>query len=236
MLPVRKDGRPLRIGHRGAAALAPENTLAALAAAIDAGADAVEFDVLAARGGLLLAHSADEMPADAATLDEALAFLAGSEVGLHVDVKGEGSEAAIAEALRRHGLLERAFVSSVSARCLRAFAAAAPGLPRALTYPEDRFGVSRLPGAAPVVSLALAAGRRLLPLRLAHLLRGAQANVASLNERVVTAAVVARCRSLGVPIVVWTVDDPERIRELAALGVDAIVADDPRLLAATIPT
>ncbi len=120
--------------------------------------------------------------------------------------------------LGRHGV----------ARGRRALATASVNTPGA--------GVSRLPGAAPVVSLALAAGRRLLPLRLAHLLRGAQANVASLNERVVTAAVVARCRSLGVPIVVWTVDDPERIRELAALGVDAIVADDPRLLAATIPT
>lgn len=234
MLPVRKDGRPLRIGHRGAAALAPENTLAALAAAIEAGVDAVEFDVLAARGGLLLAHSADEIPAGAATLDDALAFLAGSEVGLHVDVKGEGSEAAIVEALRRHGLLERAFVSSVRARSLRAFAAAAPELPRALTYPEDRFGVSRLPGASPVVSLGLAAARRLLPLRLARLLRRAQANVASLNEQVVTAAVVARCRALGVPIVAWTVDDSVRVAELVALGVDAVVADDPRLLAATI--
>ena len=43
----RAGGRPLVIGHRGAAAVAPENTLAALAAAVAAGVDLVEFDVVA---------------------------------------------------------------------------------------------------------------------------------------------------------------------------------------------
>ena len=40
---LRRDGHPLRIGHRGAAALAPENTLAAFEAAIEAGVDGVEL-------------------------------------------------------------------------------------------------------------------------------------------------------------------------------------------------
>ena len=54
----RRDGRPWRIGHRGAAALAPENTLPALERAIAAGVDVIEFDVLAlADGALVLAHS-----------------------------------------------------------------------------------------------------------------------------------------------------------------------------------
>jgi hypothetical protein len=68
----RGDGRPLVIGHRGAAALAPENTLEALEAAIDAGADAVEFDV---GTGLLLGHSDLERSERPAHLDDALAFL-----------------------------------------------------------------------------------------------------------------------------------------------------------------
>ena len=55
----RRDGRPLRIGHRGAAALAPENTLASFRAAIEAGVDLIEFDVMAGRDGeLVVAHSA----------------------------------------------------------------------------------------------------------------------------------------------------------------------------------
>ena len=45
----RRDGRPLRIGHRGAAALAPENTLRSFRAAVEAGVDLIEFDVIALR-------------------------------------------------------------------------------------------------------------------------------------------------------------------------------------------
>ena len=43
----RLDGRALRVGHRGAPALVPENTLRSFAAALDHGMDMVEFDVLA---------------------------------------------------------------------------------------------------------------------------------------------------------------------------------------------
>lgn len=52
--------RPLNIGHRGARALAPENTLAGLRAGIQAGADGVEFDVQRTRDGhLVLFHDDD---------------------------------------------------------------------------------------------------------------------------------------------------------------------------------
>ena len=67
----RGDGRPLVVGHRGAAALAPENTIEALAAAVEAGADAVEFDV---GTGLLLGHSDGERAERPAHLDDALAL------------------------------------------------------------------------------------------------------------------------------------------------------------------
>ena len=69
----RRDGPPLVIGHRGAAAVAPENTLAALQAAVDAGAHLVEFDIAP---DLQLAHSRREVPEDSLSLDDALEFLA----------------------------------------------------------------------------------------------------------------------------------------------------------------
>ena len=43
---ARREGRLIRIGHRGAAALAPENTLRSFRAAVEAGVDLIEFDVL----------------------------------------------------------------------------------------------------------------------------------------------------------------------------------------------
>jgi glycerophosphoryl diester phosphodiesterase len=43
-------------GHRGARALRPENTLPAFEAAIDAGADTIELDVLATKEGELVIH------------------------------------------------------------------------------------------------------------------------------------------------------------------------------------
>src|SRR5262245_9855408 len=65
------ERRILRIGHKGAAALAPENTLESLAKAIEFGVDMVEFDVVdRPDGALVLAHSHDEIEPDAATLDE----------------------------------------------------------------------------------------------------------------------------------------------------------------------
>ena len=107
---LRGEGALLRVGHRGAAALAPENTLRAFEAALALGVDAIEFDVLdLADGPLVLAHSNDlaevshgaaagtvrersldelrEVAPELPTLDEALAFLAAHDVGLHVDLK-----------------------------------------------------------------------------------------------------------------------------------------------------
>jgi len=48
--------KPLIIGHRGAAGLAPENTLAAFAKACGIGVDAIELDVLVSADGELVVH------------------------------------------------------------------------------------------------------------------------------------------------------------------------------------
>jgi glycerophosphoryl diester phosphodiesterase len=110
----------LRIGHRGAAALAPENTIQSLRLAQELGCDLVELDVLVVEETLVLAHSAAELPSERATLDEALAVLAPAGTGIQVDLKTPGVEAAVADALRRHGVLDRALVSSFHPGSLRA--------------------------------------------------------------------------------------------------------------------
>jgi glycerophosphoryl diester phosphodiesterase len=231
---LRRDGRPLAIGHRGAPRLAPENTLASLQAAVAVGVDVVEFDVLERGEELVLAHSPRETPRGLLSLEGALEWLRAAGCGIHVDVKGIGFEERIVEALERHGLSERAFVSTSRPPSLRRFAELAPGLPRALSYPEDRLGVTRTPLAAPFVAGGLAALRRTLPARIGGMLGRARATVASLHHSLLTRATVARCHALGVPVVAWTVDEPDRVEQLVALGVDAIVSNDPAMLLATL--
>jgi glycerophosphoryl diester phosphodiesterase len=225
----RRDGRLLRIGHRGAAALAAENTIEALALALELGFDLVELDVLELEGALVLAHSELEIPAELATLDEALDFLAGRACGIQLDLKALDTEPQIAEALRRHDLLDRSVVSSFRPASLRALHRLEPGLRLGLTYPEDRYGVGRRRLLAPLVGPALAAMRTALAIRIGTMLAASKASAAMLHWQVVSRGVVERCHALGAPVLAWTVDSAERVRRLDALGVDGVIADDPRI-------
>jgi glycerophosphoryl diester phosphodiesterase len=230
VIELHRSGRPLLIGHRGAAALARENTLEAIEAAAGVGVDAVELDVLPGRnGGVVVAHG-PELPPDAPSLPEALALVAELELMVQIDVKTRGVEADVVRGLHEAGLEERGFVSSFSLPSLGRFAELAPQLPRALTYPEDRYGVSGSPFLQPLVGPGLAAMRRALPRRLPRWLRAAGAVGATLNWGVVTDEVVEICHRLGVAVLVWTVNDAGLAKTLVESGVDAIITDDPRIV------
>src|SRR5579884_11127 len=105
-----------RIGHGGASALAPANTLASFDAALQVGVDMVEFDVRAHRGELVLAHTVfDARWRRVLRLHEALSYLSGPRFGdleLNVDVKHGGFERTLLNELRARRLLERTLLSS----------------------------------------------------------------------------------------------------------------------------
>jgi glycerophosphoryl diester phosphodiesterase len=226
----RRDGRMLRIGHRGAAALAPENTIESLRLALELGCDLVEFDVHEVEGALVLVHDRPAGPAsELPTLDEALSFLADTDAGAHLDLKAIGSEQAVSEALRRHGLVERTVVSSFRPETLRALAGVEPGVRLGLTYPEDRRGLAQRRAVAPLVRPALAAMGAVLPARIPRLLAGAGASAAMLHFAVVSKAAVERCHALGAPVLVWTVDEHARVARLDSMGVDGVITNDPRI-------
>jgi glycerophosphoryl diester phosphodiesterase len=227
----RADGRPLVIGHRGAAAVAPENTLAALEAAVAARVDLVEFDI---SPGLRLGHSLDEMPVEEISLDHALSFLAQHGLGVHLDVKLPGYELEVLEAVRRHGFEERAIVSTAFASTARRFAVLAPELSRAIGYPRDRLGVSNLHWPRPAQRLGAAALRQVMPARVPVLLRWAQANTLSLHHTLCSRAAVATAHRMGAPVLAWTVNDPDGVRRVTTAGVDGIVSDDPEMTLATL--
>lgn len=230
---LRGAGRPLVIGHRGAAAVAPENTLASLEAAIAAGVDIVEFDIAP---GLRLGHSLHELPADELSLDQALAFLAGQGADVHLDVKLPGYEREVLDAVRDHRLEERALVSTAFAATSRRVARLAPELPLAIGYPRDRYGVSRVRWPGSLTRAGAASLRRAMPLRIPVLLRWTSANALSLHHALCSRAAVATAHRLGAPVLAWTANEPDVVRRLAAAGVDGIVSDDPQVVLDTLAT
>jgi glycerophosphoryl diester phosphodiesterase len=249
----------LRIGHRGAPALAAENTLRSFRAAVETGVDLIEFDVLALRRGpIVIAHSdhLDEVSHGAAsgrvrelslealrgvapelpTLDEALAFFVDEApgVGLHVDLKLKSRLDELGAAVVRHGLESRTVVSGVHVASLRAVARAAPGIRVGITYPEDRLSISRKPYLWPIVSLGLTSMRASVPLRLPRLARRAGAGAVMLQHRLVTEASVRSAHRAGLPVLTWTVDDPADLMRVVAAGVDGVITNDPRIFVATL--
>ncbi|HYA08677.1 MAG TPA: glycerophosphodiester phosphodiesterase [Gaiellaceae bacterium] len=227
---LRGERDVVRVGHRGAAALAPENSLAAVEAAAALGVDAVELDVMGRPDGeLVLAHG-PELPPDSPRLDDALALAAAHGLAVQLDVKLPGLESGIVASLHRHDLFARSFVSSFSPAVLGAFAEVAPELPRSFTYPEDRLRVSERRLLRPLLAPGLGVLRALLPRRLPQWLRTVDASAATLNTGVVTAAAVTVCHRLGAAVYVWTVNEPALVRTLLETGVDGIITDDPRVL------
>jgi len=225
----RREGRMLRVGHRGAAALAPENTIASLALALELECDLVEVDVLELDGALVLAHSHAEVPAELATLDDALAFLAPGGCGIQLDLKARGAEHALIDAVHKWGVVERTVVSSFRPASLRTLHALEPELRLGLTYPEDRFGVSGRRMLAPFVGATVKAMRAALPRRIAWILGAAEATAAMLHWQVVSKPVVERCHTAGVAVLAWTLESRQQVRSLDELGVDGVIADDPRI-------
>lgn len=227
---LRGDGALLRVGHRGAAALAPENTLRSFEAALACGVDAIEFDVVNRDAGpLVLGHSLAEVGPDAPALDDALELLAGHDVAAHVDLKLTTRLDEVAAALARRGLTERAVVSSFHLPSLKAIATHAPSLPLGFTYPEDRYGVSRRRALQPVIRLGTLALRRALVARIPAMIERAGAAALMLHHAVVSAPAVRRAHGAGAAVWAWTVDDPIELARLDAAGVDAVITNDPRL-------
>jgi glycerophosphoryl diester phosphodiesterase len=235
---LHSQGRPLVIGHRGAARVAPENSLEGLAAAVAAGADAVEFDVERRVDGsaLVLGHPGVASVAATPGLDDALAYLETQTIGVHIDLKLLGAERELAASVRAHGLGMRTVVSSTWARSLRRLAAEAPELTRAISYPRDRYGAAGIPWPRPLVRASAAALRAAMGLRTPLLLAAAAGEALSLHHALVSSAVVRLAHRRGAAVIAWTVNDPGRVEELARARVDAIVSDDPGMAVAVLAT
>ena len=229
---LRGNGPLLRIGHRGAAALAPANTVAAVEEALALGVDMVEIDVLGRPDrSLVLGHSHRELEVEPATLEDVFAFLSeqSPETGLLADVKGGGFERELVDALRRHDLVGKAVVATNKLGTLQTLRRLEPGLARSRTYPPGRLYLGKRRTFVPIVGPLRLGMRLLFPSRVEALVGEAEASATTLDHRLVTRAAVERCHSLGVAVLVWTVNDRAKLRKLDLLGVDGVITDDPRI-------
>jgi glycerophosphoryl diester phosphodiesterase len=224
-----------RVGHKGADLIAPGNTLASFDAALAAGVDMVEFDVLPEdrhaplEGELRLAHDYSHDLGRAPTLEQCLAHLAALPVELDVDLKLPGYEARVLDALRVFGLVERTLVSSQYMRSLVVLRELEPSLRLGWSVPRVRRDYTqswlyRLPAYSALVYMR----RRLPGLARGHLEAG-RCDAIMAHWRLVSDGLLAAVRETGGELYVWTVDDARRIRRLAALGVTGVITNDPRL-------
>lgn len=225
--------RPLIIGHRGASAYAPENTLAAFGLAADQGADGIELDVqLSADGRLVIIHdfnvarmtggvgrvselTVQELQAfDAGagqvipTLDELFAML-GPRVLYDIEVKyfgwrDKGVETAVADRIAAYHLENRVLVSSFNPLAVR----------RARRC---------LPRTTPVALI-----RRAGWLKYGYLLADGEADHP--HYSLVDEKYMVWARKRGYRVNVWMVNDPAEAKRLARLGVDGIISNKPDVI------
>jgi glycerophosphoryl diester phosphodiesterase len=243
--PFLDEGGPvLAFAHRGGARHPElsglENTLAAFAHAVDLGYRYLETDVHVTRDGVLVAfhdallervtdgagrlvgldaHELAEVLVGGREPVPTLASLVATytDVRLNLDLKAGAAVAPLAAFVREHGLEDRVLVGSFSGRRLRRF--------RRLAGP--RVATSASPGeVAAYVALPARLARRLtrhgpVALQVPH--RRGPLVVAS-------ARLVRRAHAVGLPVHVWTVDDPEEMALLVDRGVDGLMTDRTDIL------
>ncbi len=225
-----------RVGHKGADHIAPGNTFASFDAAVEVGVDMIEFDVLPDKDGsdrLILAHDyADAASREPHRLEEALANFGSDRfagVELDVDLKLPGYELRVLEALRSHGVLERALISTQYEESLALLRAADPGIKLGWSVPKLTRDPFRSPITRVPAYLGLQVMRAMLPGRAAAAIRARRCDAVMAHWRLVTPRLVRAIRAAGGELYVWTVDELARLRSLEALGVTGVITNDPRL-------
>lgn len=198
----------LRVGHRGAAALAPQNTIESVRAALAVGVDMIEFDV---SPGLVVAHDRGH---PGPQLDDFLAELAAllpAEVGLMVDLKAIGYELEALDACRRAGLADRCLFATLERRSVQVLRGKA----------RTSFSFNR---GSPGRMLPL------LRLTVGDVWRRSGADDATVRYSLITPRLIDVVHRHDGRVFAWTVNTAEGVARMRELGVDGIITDDPRVL------
>jgi glycerophosphoryl diester phosphodiesterase len=218
---------PSIIAHRGASRAERENTVAAFMRAVALGADGIELDVRRTKDGQAVVHHdphvtddhgnelmicemmVADLPAHLPTFSEALDACVGAFV--NVEIKNSPQEADFDPKLQ---------VCELVAAELRA-----REIPRWVVSSFDRGTLDRMRELAPDIATAWLAVE-FGPADLDDLVAIGHAGIHPW-DRMLTEQLVAEAHERGLFVNAWTCNDPDRMKELAAWGVDGIVTDVP---------
>ena len=213
---------PAIYGHQGASVACRGNTIDAFVEARRQGADGVELDVRATAEGVLVVHHdplPDPLPEWVPTLEDALDACSGMVV--NVEIKNSPLEpdfdpsdrvaAAVAELVGARLGNPEVIVSSFNLATIDAVRAVDPAIAT---------GWLTLDAFDQAAAAATAAERGHTALHP--------------HQAGVTATLVDAAHELGLTVITWTVDDPDRLRQVAADGVDAIITNVPDVAVAAL--
>ena len=249
---ARGSGGVIAFAHRGGAYHPEieglENTLAAFRHAVDLGYRYLETDVHVTRDGVLLAfHDAvlDRVTdrrgavAELTYADVRLARVGGREevpalvelleafpdARFNIDLKSDAAVDALADLVAARGEWDRLLVGSFSYARLERFRRLTGGRVPTSATPVEAVAFVLLPGRL----ADLVTRRRVAALQLPHR-RTLRLAGRPVPVPVVTRGLVRRAHAAGKHVHVWTIDDPEEMRELLGKGVDGLFTDRTDLL------
>lgn len=243
--PYLDHPRPVAIAHRGGTEVAPENTLDAFAAAVQAGVRYLETDVHVTADGVLVAFhderldrvtdregaiaeltwdevSAARLEGDrrVPTLDDLLGSF--PEVCLNIDPKSDDAVVPLVAALRRHAALDRVAVGAFSDRRLRRLRSLlGSGLCSAAGPRETASFLGAVRTGRPAATRRSGEGPAYDCL---------QVPVRHLRVEIVTPALVEAAHRQDLLVHVWTIDEADEMHRLLDMGVDGIMTDRPSTL------
>ena len=223
--------RPITFAHRGASADAPENTLAAFSLALQLGARGLESDArLSADGEVVLVHGAvarqgfrrltvARTPAtELATMDvPRLADLyasLGSDYELSLDVYDPKAGRVVVEVARRAGALDRLWLCSSRLELLTALGELAPEAHLVHSVRRRKIDIPLERHAAQLAELGIA--------------------VVNMHRSDWSAGLVGLFHRFGVQAFGWDAQEVRHLRELVAMGIDAVYSDHVARMVATI--
>lgn len=253
---------PLIIGHRGASAVAPENTLAAFHRAMQDGADGIEFDVRLSRDSVpVVIHDADLRRT--AQRSEPIARLSAEELG-QVDVgswfnlshmnlarpeyslETVPTLASVFELFEQHPQ-SRLYVElkcetdeyHILAREVAHLIHSYSFLDRTVVESFNLDLVAEIKRLDASIRTAALFEPRLKPpfltqRRILNLAARCRADELALNRHLVKRPLIEEATARGLKTVVWTVDDPHWVARRIEFGIEAVITNHPALMRAKL--